>query len=144
MSSPLTRLIARLLLVPILLLGLGMLIKGYSETGGGFSGGLIAALGVMLQYAVFGRAAVEQQLPAVTGTALACASLGLLLMLLVTFVPLLWGAPPLSHVPPPDAHVTHLGTLELHTALLFELGIFLLVFGFVIAVLHQVAGGEMP
>ena len=144
MSSPLTRLIARLLLVPILLFGIGILVKGYSQTGGGFSGGLVAALGVMLQYAVFGRETVEQRLPFTAYSAVGLAGAGLVLMLLVTFLPTLAGIAPLTHFPLAQAEVFHIGAIELHTALAFESGIFLVVFGFVVAVLHVIAGGDAP
>jgi len=144
MSSPLIHFIARLLLTPILLCGIAMLIKGYGQTGGGFSGGLIAALGVMLQYAVFGYETVEKRLPINAHIALSVAVSGLLLMLVVTFLPLCFGVPPLSHWPPPGAEVVHFGVLELHTSLLFDCGIFLVVFGFVLAVMHVVVGGEAP
>ena len=144
MSSPLTRLIARLLLVPILLFGIGILIKGYSQTGGGFSGGLIAALGVMLQYAVFGHETVEQRLPFTARSAVGLAGFGLALMLMVTFLPVLADIAPLTHVPLAEAEVIHIGAFELHTALAFESGIFLVVFGFVVAALHVIAEGDSP
>ena len=144
MNSPLIHFIARLLFTPILLCGIAVLIKGYGQTGGGFSGGLIAALGVMLQYAVFGRETVERRLPINGRIAFLAAVIGLLLMLSMTFLPLYWDKPPLSHWPPPGAELLHLGALELHTALVFETGIFLVVFGFVVTVLHVVVGGEAP
>ena len=143
MNSPLIHFIARFLLTPILLCGIAMLIKGYGQTGGGFSGGLIAALGIMLQYVVFGRETVERNLPINTRIALLTAVIGLLLMLCTTFWPVLLASAPLSHWPPPGAELLHFGVLEVHTALVFETGIFLVVFGFVVAVIHVVAGGDM-
>jgi hypothetical protein len=40
-------------------------------------------------------------------------------------------------VPAPDAPVVSLGTLEIHTAVLFDLAVFSLVFGFVVGVLDR-------
>ena len=42
----------------------------------------------------------------------------------------------------PGAELLHFGVLEVHTAVLFETGVFLVVFGFVVAVIHMVAGGD--
>jgi hypothetical protein len=44
----------------------------------------------------------------------------------------------LTHVPTPNEAVISLGTLELHTAVLFDIGVFCLVFGFVVGVLDRV------
>ncbi|HEU4898811.1 MAG TPA: MnhB domain-containing protein, partial [Actinomycetota bacterium] len=63
MTTALTRMVARLLLVPVLMVAAAFLIKGYVDVGDGFGAGVIAALGVLLQYLAFGRAAVERVLP---------------------------------------------------------------------------------
>lgn len=135
-STVMTRLFARLLLLPILVISIALLIKGYGHPGGGFSGGLVAALGIMLQYTVFGRKEAEQHLPFRARSAPRLALVGLLATLIVSFAPLLVGNEPLSHWPAPMHDVIHLGKLELHTALLFETGVFLTVLGFVVSALH--------
>ncbi|HEX2410950.1 MAG TPA: proton-conducting transporter membrane subunit, partial [Solirubrobacteraceae bacterium] len=45
----------------------------------------------------------------------------------VAFVPALFGDAPLQHVPPPGADVVTIGSLELITAVLFDVGVFALV-----------------
>jgi multisubunit Na+/H+ antiporter MnhB subunit len=142
-ATVMTRLFARLLLLPILLIGIALLIKGYGHSGGGFSGGLVAALGIILQYAAFSREEAERQLPfsAVSAPRLA---LGGLLMLMVSFAPLVAGHAPLSHWPAPGGEIIRLGTLELHTALVFESGVFLAVMGFVVTALYTLAHGKTP
>ena len=62
MTTALTRMVARLLLAPVLVVAVAVLIKGYADVGDGFAAGVIAALGVLLQYLAFGRAAVERAL----------------------------------------------------------------------------------
>jgi multicomponent Na+:H+ antiporter subunit B len=135
MSTVLTRTVARFLLLPILMVAIATVMKGYSQTGDGFSGGVIAATAILLQYLAFGRRAVRHVLP--PAVAPAAVLFGLLLALLVAFVPMLLGAPVLTHVPPPGQAVVTLGSLALHTAVLFDVAIFCLVFGFVTGVLDR-------
>src|SRR5919205_282198 len=99
-STVLTRTVARLLLLPTLMVAAAVLVKGYSQTGDGFSAGVIAATGVLLQYLVFGRRAVRRVLPG--GLAPTAILIGLLLALLLAFVPTLLGRPVLTHAPAPN------------------------------------------
>ena len=137
MTTVLTRMVARLLLVPVLMVAAAILVKGYVDVGDGFAAGVIAALGILLQYLAFGRAAVQRVLPVRHAAKLAVA--GLLLSLAVAFVPVLAGGAPLQHAPPPGAEVIHLGSLELLTAVLFDAGVFALVLGMVVATIHLIA-----
>lgn len=133
----LTRVVARLLLPPILVTAAAVLIKGYGDVGDGFSAAVIAAFGVLLQYVAFGHRAAARALPLRAMPALSFA--GLFLALLVTFGPVLRGQAPLTHSPAPNADVIHLGTLELHTAVLFDVAVFLLVFGFAVGAIDLIA-----
>ena len=65
---------------------------------------------------------------------LAIAFAGLLATLGVAAVPLLFGDAPLTHYPPPGSEPVHAGTIELMSAVLFDVGIFVLVFGFAVGV----------
>jgi multisubunit Na+/H+ antiporter MnhB subunit len=146
-TTVLTRMVARLLLVPVLMVAAAFLIKGYVDVGDGFGAGVIAALGVLLQYLAFGRAAVERVLPVRHAPKLALG--GLLVALAVAFVPALGGRAPLEHAPAPGAEVIHLGSLELLGAVAFDVGVFALVLGMVVATIHLIAStvderGEQP
>jgi multicomponent Na+:H+ antiporter subunit B len=136
-TTVLTRMVARLLLVPVLMVAAAFLVKGYADVGDGFGAGVIAALGVLLQYLAFGRAAVERVLPVRHAPKLAMG--GLLVALAVAFVPVLGGRAPLEHAPAPGAGVIHLGSLELLTAVAFDVGVFALVLGMVVATIHLIA-----
>ncbi len=125
-----TRMVSRLLLAPALMVALATLLKGYVDAGDGFAAGVIAALAIGLQYVAFGSEEIERTLP--VRFAPAAAALGLLLALAVTFIPVLFGKPLLTHYPPPGAEVIHFGTLEILTAVLFDIGVFLLVLGFAV------------
>jgi multicomponent Na+:H+ antiporter subunit B len=136
-TSVLTQTVARLLLAPILVIAVAVLIKGYADVGDGFSAGVIAALGILLQYMAFGRAETERLLPIRFVPALAFA--GMLLALAIAAIPLLRGEPLLTHAPAPGAEVAELGTLELVTAVGFDAAIFMLVVGAAVGIIHAIA-----
>jgi multisubunit Na+/H+ antiporter MnhB subunit len=136
-TTVLTRAVARLLLAPVLVVSGAVLVKGYADVGDGFAAGVVAALGLLLQYAAFGRGAVERALPVRRAPQLAIA--GLLVAVLVAVVPWALGAAPLEHAPAPGAEPVHVGTLELVTAFLFDVGVFLLVVGAVVGTIHAIA-----
>jgi multicomponent Na+:H+ antiporter subunit B len=137
-TTVLTRAVARLLLAPVLMVAAAILVKGYADVGDGFAAGVVAALGVLLQYLAFGRAAVERALPVRRAAQLAVG--GLLLALAVAFLPALGGGAPLQHAPPPGAHVVKLGSLELIGAVAFDVGVFALVLGMAVATIGLIAG----
>lgn len=141
-STELTRLVARLLLAPILIVSIAVLVKGYAGVGDGFAAGVIAALGVLLLYVAFGRDAVARQLPVRWAPRLAIA--GLLIALAVAFVPVLAGNAPLQHWPPPGADVVRFGSLELITAVAFDVGVFALVLGMAVGIIHFVTERVAP
>jgi multisubunit Na+/H+ antiporter MnhB subunit len=135
--SVLTRAIARLLLPATIMVALAVLVKGYADTGDGFSAGLIASLGVLVQYVAFGPALPSQM--AIVRHANSLSRIGLLIALSVAFVPVLFGKPVLTHWPGPGRSVKHLGTLEFMTPVLFDIGVFMLVIGFVVGVINLIA-----
>jgi multisubunit Na+/H+ antiporter MnhB subunit len=144
MSTVLTRTIARFLLLPILMVAIATVVKGYSQTGDGFSAGVIAAIAILLQYLAFGRRAMRHVLP--PAVAPLAVLVGLTLALVVAFTPMFLGEPVLTHMPLAGQDVISLGTVALHTAVLFDVAIFCLVFGFVIGVLDRfgAASEERP
>lgn len=60
-------------------------------------------------------------------------------MVAVAFWPLLIGEPLLTHHPRPGHEPVRLGTLELHSATLFDLGVALTVYGFGMTLVHHLA-----
>lgn len=134
--------LARLILGPSFLVAFGLLVRSYSAPGDGFSAGVIAGLAIMLQYIAFGYDEVERRLPVRYAPQVTYA--GLLLSLLVVFFPLVQGRPIVSHLPPPgqDVEVIYVGGLELHTALLFDIGVFMLVLGFIVTATRLLGQAE--
>jgi multisubunit Na+/H+ antiporter MnhB subunit len=115
-----------------------IIVKGYVDVGDGFSAGVVVALAVALRYVTLGADRAEQSLP-VLRHAPALAAAGLLLALGIGFLPLLVGEPPLTHYPRPGEAVIRLGGLELTTAVAFDVGVFMLVAGALVEVIHQLA-----
>lgn len=138
MTSGLTRMIARGLFAPTLIVAAAILVKGYASVGDGFSAGVVAALGVLLQMLAFGRTRVSAELPIRRAPTVAMG--GLLLAFLVLAVPVLAGGAPLEHWPPPDDKPVYVGTLELITAVIFDIGVFLLVLGASVTIIDALAG----
>src|SRR5688572_26251942 len=112
-----TQAIARLLLLPTFVTAVALLVKGYSDAGDGFAAGIIAALGMLLQFVACGYHELRRLAAVRLAPALALA--GLLIALLVAFIPALVGHELLTHFPRPGGEALHLGALELHTAVLF-------------------------
>lgn len=136
--SPILAVIAPRLLGPAVMVALAVIVKGYADVGDGFSAAVIVTLAVSLRYVTLGWERAERSLPLLRH-APQIATAGLLIALAVGFFPMLQGNPPFTHLPGIDASVTKIGTLELITPVLFDLGLFLLVTGSLIALIHNLA-----
>jgi len=137
MTSPITRFGAHVLFLPILMVAAAVLVKGYADIGDGFSAGVIASLGVILQAVAYGPTEFDR-LPIGKFAPLAT-FLGLLIALSTAFFPVLLGKPILYHYPPAGEHVVHFGAIELITPVAFDIGVFLVVLGFCVGSLAAVA-----
>lgn len=134
----LTESVARLLLAPSLMVAAAILVKGYADVGDGFSAAVIVALAVALQYLALGAARAEEELPLLRH-APRVAIAGILIALASGFFPLLFGRAIFSHEPGPGESVIHIGRLELITPVAFDVGVFLLVAGALISLIHHLA-----
>src|SRR5690606_3900315 len=113
-----------------------LLIKGSVQAGDGFSAGLLAGLGAITQYVTLGRERARSVVR--IGAAWPIMASGLAVTLMTVLGPSLAGLPPLTHFPRPSRAVVSLGTLKLHTALLFDLGIACVVFGAVVLIVDAI------
>lgn len=115
---------ARPILWASLALSIWILLRGHNEPGGGFIGGLIAAIGLIVLALAAGPAAARRTmvLPPIV-----VAGLGLLAALASALPGLLAGEPLLTHL----WTILDLGiaTLPLGTTLIFDLGVYLVVVG---------------
>ena len=132
------RAIARLLLAPSLVVAVAIMVRSYSDVGDGFSAGVIVALAVSLQYVACGARRAEAALPLLRRAPIVAVT-GLLLALAVGFFPIVAGNPIFTHWPGPGDHPTRIGTLEVLSAVVFDVGVFLLVVGVLVILVHQLA-----
>jgi multisubunit Na+/H+ antiporter MnhB subunit len=130
--------IAPRLLGPAFLVAAALLVKGYTDVGDGFSAGVIVGLAISLRYIVLGPQRTERGLP-ILRHAPAGVAAGLLVALAVGFAPVLFGDPPFTHVPGPGEDVVHIGTLELLTAVAFDVGLFVLVASVLVVLVHHLS-----
>ena len=130
--------IAPRLLGPALVVAAAIIVKGYTDVGDGFSAGVIVALAIALRYITRGPAQTERSMPVLRHAPVIAVG-GLLLALGVGFFSGVAGEPPFKHLPPPGAHVTTIGTLELTTAVAFDIGVFLLVGGALVTLIHHLS-----
>jgi multicomponent Na+:H+ antiporter subunit B len=130
--------VAPRLLGPAVMVGAAIIVKGYGDVGDGFSAGAIVALAIALRYITFGPDRAERSLPILRQAPVVAAG-GLLLALAVGFLPVAAGDPPFTHRPAPTEHVVKLGTLELISAVAFDVGVFLLVCGALVMLVHHLA-----
>ncbi len=137
--SPIIDVVAPRVLAPSVMVAAALIVKGYSDVGDGFGAGVIVALAVGLRYVALGRERADRTL-GVARNAQALAMVGLLIALGFGFIGVAFGQPPFTHIPPPGAEVVHLGTLELTTAVGFDIGLFFLVLGSLVVLIQNLSG----
>ncbi|MEM7807798.1 MAG: hydrogen gas-evolving membrane-bound hydrogenase subunit E, partial [Planctomycetota bacterium] len=135
-ASPILRTASRLLLPIALLFAAYLFFKGHQTPGGGFVGGLTAAVALVVYRMTFGAEALYQLLPVRERTMMGA---GLLIAAVTGLVPLLLGLPFLTsnngYLPLPGGD----GTYHWATVLFFDLGVFLIVVGSVVGMIDALA-----
>jgi len=129
MNSALLRNWTPLLKAVMLLISVLLLLRGHNEPGGGFVGGLVAATAFTVHALAYNVGAARRSVRFSPRTLMASG----LLVALISGLPGLWqGKPYLTGVwGTPD--VPYLGEVTLGTPLLFDLGVYLVVAGVVMA-----------
>jgi multisubunit Na+/H+ antiporter MnhB subunit len=138
MNSLILRTATRVLVVLLFLVSLALLIRGHNEPGGGFIGALVASAAVALSLLAFGSSGLSRRL-AFPPRRLLGAGLGLALLsglfALVQGAPLMegrWAELSLGAGP----------SLKLGTPLLFDIGVYLTVFGFAATIIRSLEEAE--
>jgi multicomponent Na+:H+ antiporter subunit B len=111
-------------------------VKGYTDVGEGFSAGVIVALAVSLRYVALGYRRAERTFP-LGRHGHVIATVGLLIALASGFAGAAVGEPPFTHLPLAGEQVIRIGTLELTTAVGFDVGLFMLVFGSLLVLIRE-------
>jgi multicomponent Na+:H+ antiporter subunit B len=130
--------ITRVVIHIILLFSIFMLFKGHNEPGGGFIAGLMASVAIVLIYIVYNAETVKQLMPI---SYPAMIGLGLLFAAGMGIGGILLGYPFLTQTFD-YFHIPLVGEIELATALIFDIGVFLVVVGATLLIISTLGEGE--
>jgi multicomponent Na+:H+ antiporter subunit A len=130
--------IVRILFHTIIVVSLFLLFAGHNAPGGGFAGGLVAGMALVMRYIAGGRYELGAAAPADAGRLLGT---GMTLAIACALVPLLFGAAPLTSAFF-ETTLPVLGHIEFVTSTVFDIGVYLVVIGLVLDVLRSL-GAEV-
>ncbi|MDL5487288.1 Na+/H+ antiporter subunit A [Microbacterium wangruii] len=130
--------IVRILFHTIMLVSIYLLFAGHNLPGGGFAGGLVAGMGLVMRYVAGGRYELGAAAPTDAGRLL---GVGMALAVGTAVVPLLFGEAPLTSTFW-EAKLPVLGHVEFVTSTIFDVGVYLVVIGLVLDVLRSL-GAEV-
>ena len=122
----------RLVFHTVLVFGVYLLFAGHNQPGGGFVGGLVAGCAFVLRYIASGREQLASSVPVDPSLPL---GFGLLLAAGTGAAAWLFGGQFLESGKV-EAHLPVLGTVKATSALPFDIGVFLVVVGLVLAMLR--------
>ncbi|MEE4311585.1 MAG: Na+/H+ antiporter subunit B [candidate division KSB1 bacterium] len=130
MNSIILRIAARQLLPILMVLSLFILFRGHNAPGGGFIGGLIASSAFILYAIAFGHRSAEEKIKIEPGVFMA---LGLLLALGSGIPSFLKNEAFVTHEFF-KFHIPVLGKMIISTPLIFDIGVFFVVFGVLLTI----------
>ncbi|MGN6221358.1 MAG: Na+/H+ antiporter subunit A [Microbacterium sp.] len=130
--------IVRILFHTIIIVSLYLLFAGHNLPGGGFAGGLVAGMALVMRYIAGGRYELGAAAPTDAGRLLGT---GMTIAVACAVVPVFFGDQPLTSYFW-DADLPVLGHVEFVTSTLFDIGVYLVVIGLVLDVLRSL-GAEV-
>ncbi len=136
--SILLEVIVRILFHTIIVVSIYLLFAGHNGPGGGFAGGLVAGMALVMRYIAGGRWELGAAAPADAGRLLGA---GLFLAVGTAVMPLFFNMAPLESTVW-EADVPVLGHLEFVSSTFFDIGVYLVVIGLVLDVLRSL-GAEV-
>lgn len=130
--------VTRLIFHAIILVSLYLLIAGHNLPGGGFAGGLLAGIAFAIRYVAGGRFELEQSIKVPAGIILGS---GLAIAAIAGVIPLFFGGQVFQAY---DVEVVLplFGHVHFASAMVFDIGVYLVVIGLVIDVLRSL-GSEV-
>ena len=129
--SILVDVVTRLLFPSMMLLSAYFFFSGHNAPGGGFAGGLVAALALTLRYLAGGRREAEETLPVHPGKVL---GIGIMFTTAAAVAPMFFGMPPLTSAYA-EFDVPLIGDVTVPSALIFDAGVYIIVVGLIMHVL---------
>lgn len=130
--------IVRILFHSIIIVSLYLLFAGHNLPGGGFAGGLVAGMALVMRYVAGGRYELGAAAPTDAGRLLGA---GMSIAIACAIVPIFFGAAPLTSAFF-EAELPVIGHIEFVTSTLFDVGVYLVVIGLVLDVLRSL-GAEV-
>lgn len=130
--------VVRILFHTIIVVSIYLLFAGHNLPGGGFAGGLVAGMALVMRYIAGGRYELGAAAPSDAGLLLGG---GMTLAIACAVVPVFFGAAPLTSAFF-EATIPVLGHIEFVTSTIFDVGVYLVVIGLVLDVLRSL-GAEV-
>jgi multicomponent Na+:H+ antiporter subunit A len=130
--------VVRILFHSIIIVSLYLLFAGHNLPGGGFAGGLVAGMALVMRYVAGGRYELGAAAPTDAGRLLGA---GMTLAVACAVVPLFFGNAPLTSAFW-EWEIPVIGHVEFVTSTLFDVGVYLVVIGLVLDVLRSL-GAEV-
>ena len=128
----------RLLFPTMLVISVWLLFIGHNNPGGGFAGGVVAGIAFVLRYLAGGRFELVESMPAAPGSIM---GFGLFIAGVGALSPLAFGNAVLESTPV-DLSLGVLGELHFTTAMVLDVGVYVLVLGLVLGLVSS-AGAEI-
>jgi len=125
--------VTRVLFHPMIIFSLYLMFTGHNAPGGGFAGGLVAGLALMLRYLAGGRYELDEAAPLDAGVVLGS---GLVVAVVSALAPTLLGGGVLQSAII-DVSLGFLGEWHLVTSVFFDIGVYLVVVGVSLDVLRS-------
>ena len=136
--SILLEVIVRILFHTIIVVSIFLLFAGHNLPGGGFAGGLVAGMALVMRYIAGGRWELGAAAPTDAGRLLGA---GLILAVGTAIIPLFFGLAPLTSSFW-EWEIPGIGHMEFVTSTIFDIGVYLVVIGLVLDVLRSL-GAEV-
>ncbi|ALJ18495.1 Na+/H+ antiporter subunit A [Microbacterium sp. No. 7] len=130
--------VVRILFHTIIVVSIYLLFAGHNLPGGGFAGGLVAGMALVMRYVAGGRYELGAAAPTDAGRLLGA---GMVLAVGTAVAPLLFGQAPLTSSFW-ETEIPGIGHVEFVTSTLFDIGVYLVVIGLVLDVLRSL-GAEV-
>lgn len=134
--SPLLATGARTMVPTLTLFSIYLLFVGHDIPGGGFAGGLVASIGLLVMFLAFGERGLRRALPVDSLTVMGT---GLLLAVAAGLIGILSGDAFLAYTFR-SFDLPLVGELKVSSLLLFDLGVYVLVIGVVETALQRLGG----
>ncbi len=138
LRSPLLEVVTRLLFHTIVLFSVYLLFSGHNAPGGGFAGGLVVGLALVLRYLAGGRHELTVAAPVDAGLVLGA---GLFIAVGTGVTAMVLGGEVLQSALL-DVHLPVLGHVHFVTSTIFDVGVYLIVIGLVLDILRSL-GAEV-